>query len=129
MPMLRKKLSLKKLARKLKSGGSDGGIHVRQKLLREEEEKDEPQAAAIRPGFVAVYVGEERRRFVVPTGSLSHPLFRMILEKAHEEFGFSQRSGLVVPCSVVAFQEAMNAVECCNGSWRFEFGNLVDEFI
>ncbi|KAK4765969.1 hypothetical protein SAY87_007611 [Trapa incisa] len=57
MPMLRKKLSLKKLARKLKSGGSDGGIHVRQKLLHEEEEKDELQAAAIRPEFVPVYVG------------------------------------------------------------------------
>ncbi|KAK4799801.1 hypothetical protein SAY86_025166 [Trapa natans] len=128
MPMLGKKLSLKKLASKLKAGGTDGGIPGRQKLLPEEDEVDERQEATP-PGSVAVYVGQERRRFVVRTRSLSHPLFKMLLEKAHEEFGFQQRSGLVVPCSVITFQEVMKAVDCCSGSWRFEFGDLVEEFI
>ncbi|KAL7194853.1 hypothetical protein ACSBR1_035140 [Camellia fascicularis] len=61
-------------------------------------------------GHFAIYVGEERRRFVVPTGFLFHPLFKMLLEKAYDEFGFEQRDGLVVPCSVAAFQEVVSAV-------------------
>ncbi|KAG6386211.1 hypothetical protein SASPL_155102 [Salvia splendens] len=78
-------------------------------------------------GTFVVYVGGERQRFVVPTSHLSHPLMRILLEKAQSEFGFNQRNGLVVPCSVNAFREVINAVECCNG--RFDFGDLVHEFL
>ncbi|KAL7204144.1 hypothetical protein ACSBR2_017248 [Camellia fascicularis] len=35
----------------------------------------------------------------------------MLLEKAYDEFGFEQRDGLVVPCSVAAFQEVVSAVQ------------------
>ncbi|KAB5552992.1 hypothetical protein DKX38_010303 [Salix brachista] len=69
-------------------------------------------------GFFAIYVGDDRERFVVPTSSLSHPLFKMLLEKSYDEFGFQQRNGLVVPCNVSTFQEVLNAVECCNGGKR-----------
>ncbi|XP_047312352.1 auxin-responsive protein SAUR19-like [Impatiens glandulifera] len=78
-------------------------------------------------GFLAMYVGEERRRFVVPMSYLSHPLFKILLEKAHDEFGFQQRQGLVMPCSVNEFKEVVNAVETCHG--RFDFGKLFKEFI
>ncbi|XP_057972046.1 auxin-responsive protein SAUR22-like [Malania oleifera] len=77
------------------------------------------------PGFVAIYVGEERRRFVVPTGHLSHPLFRMLLEKAGDEFGFAQKSGLVVPCTVSAFRDVVAAVQSCRGN--FDLGKLMEE--
>ncbi|KAF4396888.1 hypothetical protein F8388_004856 [Cannabis sativa] len=82
-------------------------------LLREFEEEEEEDE--IPTGFLAVYVGEERQRFVVPTTFLSHPLFKMLLEKAYEEFGFQQRNGLVVPCSVSSFRDVVNAVQCSNG--------------
>ncbi|XP_076943085.1 auxin-induced protein 15A-like [Bidens hawaiensis] len=78
-------------------------------------------------GFFTVYVGEERRRFVVPMGYLSHPLFKMLLEKSSEEFGFGQKNGLVVPCSVNAFQEVVSVVESCNG--KCDLSNLVEELI
>ncbi|CAN4121337.1 unnamed protein product [Withania somnifera] len=78
-------------------------------------------------GTFAVYVGEERERFAVPTSYLSHPLFKILLEKTYNEFGFEQTNRLVVPCSVAAFQEVVNAVECCNG--KFDFGDLVEEFL
>ncbi|KAJ0575375.1 putative small auxin-up RNA [Helianthus annuus] len=71
--------------------------------------------------------GEERRRFVVPTGYLSHPLFKMLLEKSSEEFGFGQKNGLVVPCSVNAFQEVVSAVESSNG--KCDLSHLVEEFL
>ncbi|OWM82538.1 auxin-induced protein X15 [Punica granatum] len=131
--MLGKKISIKKLAKKVKVRVSDSDDHHHHELLlgdqvdhddHQEESTNSPMAPT---GFFAVYVGEERKRFQVPTGFLSHPLFKMLLEKAYDEFGFEQRNGLVVPCSVATFQEVLNAVECCNG--RFDFGNLVEEFI
>ncbi|KAM6547622.1 hypothetical protein CsatB_019298 [Cannabis sativa] len=142
--MLGKKIvSFKKLAKKVKIMGRGGGekegsssssssssspfslsSEYHESLLREFEEEEEDE---IPTGFLAVYVGEERQRFVVPTTFLSHPLFKMLLEKAYEEFGFQQRNGLVVPCSVSSFRDVVNAVQCSNG--MFNFGKLVEELL
>ncbi|WCJ34288.1 SAUR-like auxin-responsive protein family [Euphorbia peplus] len=139
--MLGKKMgSFKKLAKKVKvnigrsgedSKNCDLSSH-QESLLREveeEQEEDDSRTPRIETpnGFFAVYVGEERERFVVPTNYLNHPLLKMLLEKSYNEFGFAQQSKLVVPCSVSTFQEVVNAVECSNG--RFDFGDLVEEFI
>ena len=121
--------SVKKLVKKVKviGGGNDRPAEPshHECLLRDYEEGS--PSGTTPTGYFAVYVGEERQRFVVPTSFLSHPLFKMLLEKAYNEFGFDQRNGLVVPCSVSTFQEVVNAVECCNG--KFDFGNLVEEFV
>ncbi|KAK9291039.1 hypothetical protein L1049_009223 [Liquidambar formosana] len=118
--------SFKKLAKKVKViRGGDREPSYYEGLLREFEEGS--PSSKTPTGFFAVYVGEERRRFVVPTSFLSHPLFKMLLEKAYNEFGFEQRDGLVVPCSVSTFQEVVNAVEGCQG--KFDFGKLVEEFV
>ncbi|XVE67093.1 hypothetical protein DITRI_Ditri08aG0132400 [Diplodiscus trichospermus] len=52
-------------------------------------------------GHIAVYVGEgNRKRFVIPISFLNHPLFRDLLNRAEEEFGFNQpMGGLTIPCS------------------------------
>jgi len=63
-------------------------------------------------GSLAVYVGEERRKFVIPTVYLSHPIFLMLLDKAHEEYGFKQEGGLTVPCTVEVFEESLWLIEC-----------------
>ncbi|KAE8666164.1 protein argonaute MEL1-like [Hibiscus syriacus] len=111
--------SLKKLAKKVKSigGGGDG-----------EDSKYECLLRGIRANvFAADAVGVFRRlcrrggtRFVVPTSYLSHPLFKMLLEKSYNEYGFEQRDKLVVPCSIATFREVVNAVECCMGSLILE---------
>ncbi|EXB54579.1 hypothetical protein L484_019148 [Morus notabilis] len=131
--MLGKKIvSFKKLAKKVKVMGVAGTMdreptsQHRECLLGEFEE-DGSQTTKTPTGFLAVYVGDERQRFVVPTNFLSHPLFKMLLEKAYNEFGFQQRNGLVVPCSVSTFQEVVSAVECSNG--KFDFGEIVEEFL
>ncbi|CAL5387395.1 unnamed protein product [Camellia sinensis] len=112
--MLGKKISsVKKLAKKVKVRGNPNPSQKKCLLQtkcddhEEEGSSSPPQTASpgTPTGHFAVYVGEERRRFVVPIGFLSHPLFKMLLEKAYDEFGFEQRAGLVVPCSVAAFQE------------------------
>ncbi|KAJ9181371.1 hypothetical protein P3X46_009508 [Hevea brasiliensis] len=127
--MLGKKMvSFKKLAKKVKViGKGDCESSQQEYLLRGFEDASSANLTTTPTGFFAVYVGEERERFVVPTSFLSHPLFKMLLEKSYNEFGFEQRNKLVVPCSASTFQEVINAVECCNG--RFDFGNLVEEFI
>ncbi|XP_030475113.2 auxin-responsive protein SAUR50-like [Syzygium oleosum] len=126
--MGKKIVSLKKLANMAKERARSADQEVG--LLRERygEECSPSSPSSTTPlGCFPVYVGEGRQRFLVPTGFLSHPLFKMLLEKASDEFGFEQRNGLTVPCSVSVFQEVLNAVECCNG--KFEFGELVEEFV
>ncbi|XP_066374238.1 uncharacterized protein [Miscanthus floridulus] len=67
-----------------------------------------PDAAApadVPRGCCPVYVGAERRRFVVPTAYLGMPVFRRLLEKAEEEFEFHYHGGAVtIPCDTEAFK-------------------------
>ncbi|CAN6463616.1 unnamed protein product [Victoria cruziana] len=58
-------------------------------------------------GHFAVYVGENRRRFVVPTSYLKNPIFQELLEKAEEEFGYNSSVGLTIPCDEEAFVALM----------------------
>ncbi|KAF9680862.1 hypothetical protein SADUNF_Sadunf06G0165700 [Salix dunnii] len=121
----KKIVSFKKLAKKVRDiSRNECKQSHRECLLRGHNFDD---AVKTPTGFFAIYVGEDRERFVAPTSCLSHPLFKMLLEKSYNEFGFEQGNGLVVPCSVSTFQEVLNAVECCNGG--FDFGNLVEEFL
>ncbi|XP_031476227.1 protein SMALL AUXIN UP-REGULATED RNA 51-like [Nymphaea colorata] len=58
----------------------------------------------IRKGHFAVYVGEGRRRFVIPTSYLKSPTFQRLLKEAEEEYGFQSQMGLTIPCSEDAFR-------------------------
>nr|CAB3479803.1 unnamed protein product [Digitaria exilis] len=53
-------------------------------------------------GHFAVYVGEDRARFVVPTAYLKQPSFVALLETAEEDyFGLDHHchpDGLTIPC-------------------------------
>ncbi|GLJ12929.1 hypothetical protein SUGI_0200690 [Cryptomeria japonica] len=51
------------------------------------------------------------RRFVVRIRDLNHPLFRMLLDKAEEEFGFEQRGFLVIPCDPKVVQHLLSLVQ------------------
>ncbi|KAK9048788.1 hypothetical protein SSX86_032245 [Deinandra increscens subsp. villosa] len=62
-------------------------------------------------GSLAVYVGAERRRFVIPTRFLNLPVFISLLNKAEEEFGFQISGGLVIPCDVVFFKKLLSVLE------------------
>lgn len=62
-------------------------------------------------GYLAVYVGPELRRFIIPTSYLSHSLFKVLLEKAADEFGFEQSGGLTIPCEIETFKFLLNCME------------------
>ncbi|KAL3835345.1 hypothetical protein ACJIZ3_010081 [Penstemon smallii] len=60
-------------------------------------------------GFMAVYVGPENRRFVIPTRFLSVPDFRVEMDRAAEEFGYEQEGGLRIPCDEQDFEQLLES--------------------
>ncbi|GAV71782.1 Auxin_inducible domain-containing protein [Cephalotus follicularis] len=77
-------------------------------------------ASNVPKGSLAVYVGPEQRRFVIPMVCLSMPEFRALMDKVAEEYGFEQEGGLQIPCEVEDFEDmllkclAMKQVMCKN---------------
>lgn len=77
------------------------------------EFSDSEQGGSIGPpqqvpkGFLAVYVGPEQRRFVIPMSYLSMPEFRVLMDQVAEEFGFEQDGGLQIPCEEHDFEEIL----------------------
>ncbi|KAJ4823056.1 hypothetical protein Tsubulata_027794 [Turnera subulata] len=55
-------------------------------------------------GHFVVYVGNEMKRFVVPTSYLKNPTFQELLDKAAEEYGFDNQNGIVLPCDESTFK-------------------------
>ncbi|KAJ4716667.1 Auxin-induced protein [Melia azedarach] len=55
-------------------------------------------------GHFAVYVGQNRSRYIVPISFLTHPEFQCLLRQAEEEFGFDHDMGLTIPCEEVVFR-------------------------
>ncbi|CAJ1978814.1 unnamed protein product [Sphenostylis stenocarpa] len=56
-------------------------------------------------GYLAVYVGENQKRFVIPISYLNQPSFQDLLSQAKEEFGYDHpMGGLTIPCSEDVFQ-------------------------
>lgn len=70
-----------------------------------------PSTGGVPKGFLAVCVGEELRRFVIPTVYLSHKAFVTLLRDAEEEFGFQQEGVLRIPCEVSVFENVLRMVE------------------
>ncbi|KAK2982342.1 hypothetical protein RJ640_009039 [Escallonia rubra] len=62
-------------------------------------------------GHFVVYVGEEQRRFVVPTSCLKYPIFQQLLEKAAQVYGFNSHRGIVLPCDLPTFQRVIDLTD------------------
>lgn len=87
-------------------------------------------SADVPKGFLAVCVGEEMRRFVIPTDYLSHRAFGVLLREAEEEFGFQQEGVLRIPCEVSVFERILKVVEknkegffYCSGEADFAYAH------
>nr|XP_004506992.1 auxin-induced protein 10A5-like [Cicer arietinum] len=44
-------------------------------------------------GYLAVYVGDKMKRFVIPVSHLNQPLFQELLHQAEQEFGYNHPMG------------------------------------
>ncbi|KAG8365841.1 hypothetical protein BUALT_Bualt17G0013800 [Buddleja alternifolia] len=64
-------------------------------------------------GCFSVYVGTDRQRFVIKTEYVNHPLFKMLLEEAESEYGYSSEGPLVLPCEVDHFIKVLMEMDYC----------------
>lgn len=104
--MLRK---WKKLAASpISNGGRSPGFLER--TLSFSEASSAGSSSDVPKGFLAICVGEEMARFVIPTDYLSHGAFSDLLRAAEEEFGFQQEGVLRTPCQVSVFEDILNVV-------------------
>ncbi|CAN4096528.1 unnamed protein product [Withania somnifera] len=89
-------------------GGEGGGISpsIKKRLRNSSVYCDSDE-----DGNLAVYVGPELRRFIIPTSYLSDPLFKVLLEKVEEEFGFDHSGGLTIPCEIETFKFLLQCME------------------
>lgn len=69
-------------------------------------------AAGVPKGHFAVYVGESRKRFVIPTSYLKNATFQALLRRSEEEFGFEHHNGLTIPCNEDVFQAFTAQIAC-----------------
>jgi len=65
-------------------------------------------------GYLAVYVGEKMKRFVIPISYLNQPSFQDLLSQAEEEFGYDHpMGGLTIPCTEDAFENITSRLNGC----------------
>ncbi|KAE9614029.1 hypothetical protein Lal_00016425 [Lupinus albus] len=106
-------------------------IRWKQTSLRRRILNDAVSSPRAPSGFLFVYVGTERKRFVIPTRFLNLPIFASLLKETEEEFGFRCSGGLVLPCEVGFFNDV---VECLHkdekkyGKFSLqEFANMISD--
>ena len=69
----------------------------------------EDKKMKVKKGWLAVQVGAEdedsggSQRFLIPISYLYHPLFKLLLDKAYEVYGYHTDGPLKLPCSVDDF--------------------------
>ncbi|KAK2435204.1 auxin-induced protein 15A [Trifolium repens] len=62
-------------------------------------------------GYLAVYVGEEMKRFVIPVSYLNQISFQDLLSQSEEQYGFDHRmGGITIPCREDVFLEITSSL-------------------
>ncbi|KAI4332770.1 hypothetical protein L6164_017651 [Bauhinia variegata] len=65
-------------------------------------------------GYLAVYIGEKKKRFVIPISYLNQPAFQDLLSQAEDEFGYdSPMGGLTIPCREDDFLSITSSLNGC----------------
>ena len=62
-------------------------------------------------GYLAVYVGEKMKRFVIPISYLNQTSFQELLSKAEEQFEYDHpMGGLTIPCREEVFLDITSSL-------------------
>jgi SAUR family protein len=62
-------------------------------------------------GYLAVYVGEEMKRFVIPVSYLNQISFQDLLSQSEEQFGYDHpMGGITIPCREDVFLEITSSL-------------------
>ncbi|KAI9125490.1 hypothetical protein K1719_002908 [Acacia pycnantha] len=74
----------------------------------EEKPRTKKKSREVAPeGCFSVYVGPQRKRFVIKTEFANHPLFNILLEEAESEYGYNSQGPLILPCDVHRFLKVL----------------------
>lgn len=90
---------------------SKGMKFLKRTLSLSDNSGREESSTVVPKGYLAVCVGEELKRFIIPTEYLGHHSFHLLLREAEEEFGFQQTGVLRIPCEVPVFENILQMVE------------------
>ncbi|XP_024390203.1 protein SMALL AUXIN UP-REGULATED RNA 51 [Physcomitrium patens] len=77
---------------------------------------DEDAPEDVPSGSLAVYVGPKRRRFVIQTSFLYTRVFRELLRRSEEEYGFETEGGLRIACEAGNFEKLLWQLETSGNS-------------
>ncbi|KAK4784625.1 hypothetical protein SAY86_018993 [Trapa natans] len=105
-----------------KSLGRDGGgggqsrlsrkNHSRHGAFPEEGSRPHGNRRRVAPeGCFAVFVGPQKQKFFVKTEYANHPLFRVLLEEAEAEYGYSSEGPIELPCDVEVFYTVLTEMD------------------
>ncbi|KAL1368021.1 hypothetical protein HN51_047541 [Arachis hypogaea] len=73
-------------------------------IVRKASFTSSSKAMEVPKGYLAVYVGDKMKRFVIPISYLNLPSFQDLLSQAEEEFGYDHpMGGLTIPCEENVF--------------------------
>jgi len=68
-------------------------------IIRRASNQASSKVVDVPKGYLAVYVGEEMKRFVIPISHLNQPSFQELLNQAEEQFKYDHpMGGLTIPC-------------------------------
>jgi len=68
-------------------------------IIRRASNQASSKGVDVPKGYLAVYVGEEIKRFVIPISYLNQPSFQELLSQAEEQFEYDHlMGGLTIPC-------------------------------
>lgn len=101
----------RKLANSSKTNAGNNNAGKSIKFLKRTLSDSSSSSTIVPKGYLAVCVGEELKRFIIPTEYLSHQAFHILLREAEEEFGFQQTGVLRIPCEVAVFESILQIVE------------------
>jgi SAUR family protein len=93
------------------SSTTSKSIKFLKRTLSMSEHEGGGSSNAVPKGYLAVCVGVDLNRFVIPTEYLTHQAFHILLREAEEEFGFEQTGVLRIPCEVSVFESILKMVE------------------
>jgi len=86
---------------------------IRRASLSSTANQASPKSSEVPKGYLAVYVGNKKKRFVIPISHLNQPSFQDLLSQAEEEFGYDHpMGGLTIPCTEDVLQ---HITSCLNG--------------
>ncbi|PHT46393.1 hypothetical protein CQW23_15551 [Capsicum baccatum] len=73
--------------------------------------KAKSQVVLAPQGCFCVYVGPEKEKFIVKAKYANHPLFKMLLEDAEMEYGYSSQGPILLPCDVDLFYKVLGQMD------------------